>query len=313
MRISLTDAACRKARKEIRPAEALAGQVARFFHPNIGHSPVALPRVPHVLTNSRPSPAGALVPRAALILLRACGPLVRAAGELPPLVSLVFVYERFEVMSERQELLTAWDQYRSTILDNPPLPDDEMRQLAAQAGTGDAGAKELLIKYCLRYILYDSAKYIQFVYNYDEHMDLIGAANEKVAAVLDVALTKRDPMPYIRAAIRNSLIDQSTFYKKFIKQTTSLEVASVADKLTAETQLPEQAGEHPQASKIREALNALTEKQRYVIQRHFGLDGDAPESLYSLSKRLSTTGGNTRVAQRHLAGGLNRLRRILAE
>src|SRR5579859_278343 len=211
-------------------------------------------------------------------------------------------------MSKRQELFTAWDQYRHTILDNPPVSDDEMRHLAAQAKAGDAVAKEMLLKHCLRYVLYDSAKYTQFVYNYDEHMDLIGAANEKVAAVLDVALTKRDPLPYIRAAIRNSLIDQSTFYKKFVSQ----KAAGGADHLATETQLPEQAKKQ-QSRKIHEAMNTLTEKQRYVIQRHFGLDGDTPESLYALSKRLSTTGGNTRVADRHLTGGLNRLRRILAE
>src|SRR5579859_8014276 len=81
MRISLSDALCRKAGEEDKPTEAPTGQVARSFPPEHGHSPVALPSVPHVLANSRPGPAGALVPRAALSLLRARDPLVRAAGE----------------------------------------------------------------------------------------------------------------------------------------------------------------------------------------------------------------------------------------
>ncbi len=209
-----------------------------------------------------------------------------------------------------EQILNGWEQYRSTIQEHALLSDDEMRLLAVQAKSGDAEAKELLIKQCMCYVLYDSAKYTQFAYNYDEHMELIGAGNAKVAAVLDVALTKRDPMPYIRAAIRNALIDQSVFYRKFVKWNVSLEASDLADRLAAETQQPQQVDDAKMRT-VSEALDALTKKQRYVVMRHFGLDGDAPELLYALSKRMSTTGGNTQIAKGHIARALKRLQRVL--
>ncbi len=211
-------------------------------------------------------------------------------------------------------MLTSWEQYRSEILNEPTLSDTEMQALAKQAGSGDEEAKELFVKQCLRFVIHDSYKYTQFIRNYDDRMDLISAANERVAEALDQALSKREPTPYIRAAIRYALIEQSAAYRKLVTQDISLEPLELNERFAAEMQRPAPVEEeHPKMPRVREALNSLTDKQRYVVLRHFGLDGDAPESLYALSKRMSSTGKDTHIADRRLKSAINRLQHLLEE
>ena len=208
-------------------------------------------------------------------------------------------------MPEHENLLTAWEVYRSQIINIPNLSDDEMHRLAMKAKEEEE-AKELFLKYCIRFAIYDSLRFTQFVYSYDEHMDLVGAANEKIAKAMDQALAKREPVPYIRAAIKNALIDHSVFHKKFVKNTISLEMLGL-DTSADKTQLPKPVAHAEKSERVGEMLNALTEKQRYVVIRYFGLDGQPAETLYALSKRLSSTGRNTGIAKRRFQLAVKRL------
>ena len=62
--------------------------------------------------------------------------------------------------------------------------------------------------------------------------------------------------------------------------------------------------------RVRQAIAGLTEKQREVVMRHYGLDGEPPEPLYTISKRLGLP-SNGAWARLRLA--LKNLRRELEE
>jgi hypothetical protein len=86
--------------------------------------------------------------------------------------------------------------------------------------------------------------------------------------------------------------------------------ACYADVLPAPTPKSEQ--EQPNYEMLYQAINALTEKQRYVILRHLGLDGNASESLGTISHRLSANPKMT-IARNRFNLAIKRLHRLLAE
>jgi hypothetical protein len=59
------------------------------------------------------------------------------------------------------------------------------------------------------------------------------------------------------------------------------------------------------------AINALTPKQQYVILRFYGLDGDAPESMARISRRLSATNPKLTIARNRYNNAIMSLRRKL--
>jgi hypothetical protein len=61
------------------------------------------------------------------------------------------------------------------------------------------------------------------------------------------------------------------------------------------------------------AINALTPKQRYVIMRVYGFDGDAPESIASISRRLSPTNPKVTIARNRYNIAIRGLRRKLLQ
>lgn len=69
----------------------------------------------------------------------------------------------------------------------------------------------------------------------------------------------------------------------------------LADSLVAPVQAPQK--EQSDFTWLYAAINALTPKQRYVIVRYYGLDGDAPESIASISRRLSPTNPKVTIAR----------------
>jgi DNA-directed RNA polymerase sigma subunit (sigma70/sigma32) len=69
----------------------------------------------------------------------------------------------------------------------------------------------------------------------------------------------------------------------------------LADFLVAPGQEPKT--EQSDFARLYAAINALTPKQRYVIVRYYGLDGDAPESIASISRRLSPTNPKVTIAR----------------
>ena len=63
--------------------------------------------------------------------------------------------------------------------------------------------------------------------------------------------------------------------------------------------------------RLYQAISALTPKQRYVIIRYFGLDGDAPESIATISRRLSQANPKVTIARNRYNTAIRSLRRTL--
>jgi DNA-directed RNA polymerase sigma subunit (sigma70/sigma32) len=66
-------------------------------------------------------------------------------------------------------------------------------------------------------------------------------------------------------------------------------------------------------ARLYDAINTLTPKQRYVILRVFGLDGDAPESIASISRRLSASNPKVTIAHNRYNDAIMSLRRMLLQ
>ena len=85
----------------------------------------------------------------------------------------------------------------------------------------------------------------------------------------------------------------------------------LADFLVAQVQAPKK--EQSDFTRLYEAINALTPKQQYVILRYYGLDGDAPESIASISRRLSPTNPKATIARNRYNIAIRSLRRKLLQ
>jgi DNA-directed RNA polymerase sigma subunit (sigma70/sigma32) len=83
----------------------------------------------------------------------------------------------------------------------------------------------------------------------------------------------------------------------------------LADLLVAPGQAPKQ--EQSDFARLYAAINALTPKQQYVIVRFYGLDGDAPESIASINRRLSPTNPKVTIARNRYNNAIMSLRRKL--
>jgi hypothetical protein len=84
----------------------------------------------------------------------------------------------------------------------------------------------------------------------------------------------------------------------------------LADRLVAPVPEEQQSADF---ATLYEAISALTAKQRKVVLRHFGLDGDAPESIVALSQRLWSTKPNGMLARNRYNLAIRSLRRKLSQ
>jgi DNA-directed RNA polymerase sigma subunit (sigma70/sigma32) len=87
--------------------------------------------------------------------------------------------------------------------------------------------------------------------------------------------------------------------------------ACYADFLAAPTVQPGE--KQSDYSRLYQAISRLTPRQRYVIMRYFGLDGDAPESIAAISRRLSTANSKVTIARNRYNMAIRNLRRYLLQ
>jgi hypothetical protein len=85
----------------------------------------------------------------------------------------------------------------------------------------------------------------------------------------------------------------------------------LAEMLSAPTHKPQQ--ESGDFASLYQAISALTPKQRYVIQRYFGLDGDTSEPIAAISRRLSQTNPKVTIARNRYNTAIRSLRRKLLQ
>jgi len=159
--------------------------------------------------------------------------------------------------------------------------------------------------------------------NVIERGDLVNSANIAMLASYQAALTKENPFGYLFKAAKVAMIHYLNGRTGHLMNTRdwseritvlSLDLAkgdgqTLADELACELHLPN-GSESQHLLHIWQAIDALPEKQRSVIQRYFGFSEHAPESLNQISLLFSTS-PRTGSARRHYRQALNTLRQVL--
>lgn len=159
--------------------------------------------------------------------------------------------------------------------------------------------------------------------------DLIQSANVAMLAAFPRAVTHPDPIAYLLKAGKHAMWDclygrcdliKTYAYQERIEM-LSLDVPRTEDGDTlADLLVDEQsdlshleAHRHRQAC-IAQAVDALPTRQREVIERHYGLNGHAPESLNEISRARAKTAQMKRPTNGHYTHrrSLARLRDLLA-
>jgi DNA-directed RNA polymerase specialized sigma24 family protein len=159
--------------------------------------------------------------------------------------------------------------------------------------------------------------------NVIERSDLVNTANVAMLASYDVALTKENPFGYLFKAAKVAMIHClsgrtghaiSTRVPGGPVPVLSLDKPEgngqhLADLLAWELRLPSRP-EQQRFRALQQAIEALPEKQRVVIQRCFGFGEYAPESLNQIS-RLFSSNPRTRSAHHYYHRALDALRQVL--
>ncbi len=226
-------------------------------------------------------------------------------------------------MSSQQEIvLSSVEQYRSEVLQLPRLTRSQEAELVCRAQQGDKQAKDELIQSCLRYVSLIASRYVCYV-QHEEYLDLVSIGNLAVVECLEKALTVANPVAYLYGVARLAIKSYCYKHSQLITQVRgkpmvwvdSLEAPignsqqCLADRLSAP--VPEAQQQPADFTALYEAISTLTAKQRYVVLRYFGLDGDAPESMAALSQRLCSTNANGMLARNRYNLAISSLRRKL--
>ena len=228
------------------------------------------------------------------------------------------------MQSDQNVVLTSVEQYRSEMLRLPRLTRSEEAALVGRARCGDKQAKDELIQSCLRYVAFVANTYACYL-QHDGYLDLVSVGNVAIVECVEKALTVDNPVAYLHGVAKIAVKAYCCKHAHLITQqrgkpfvwVDSLDAplrnrqTSYADFLVAPEQTPQQ--EHADFTRLHQAINALTPRQRYVIVRYFGLDGDAPEPLAAISKRLSQTNPKVTIARNRYNLAIRSLRRKLLQ
>ena len=160
---------------------------------------------------------------------------------------------------------------------------------------------------------------------HEGYLDLVSVGNLAIVECLEKALTVDNPVAYLYGVAKLAVKSYCYTHSQLITQAKGKPLVWVdsldapfrsgqgclADVLVAPGQAPKQ--EQPDFTRLYAAITALTPKQRYVIMRFFGLDGDAPESIASISRRLSPTNPKVTIARNRYNMAIRSLRRKLLQ
>jgi DNA-directed RNA polymerase specialized sigma24 family protein len=161
--------------------------------------------------------------------------------------------------------------------------------------------------------------------NVVEHDDLVNSANVAMLDNYRMALTKEKPFGYLfktaKIAMFHILSGRSDALINTRKPHERITVLSLdipmedglmlTDTLDCELQLPASSTESQRLQDLLHAIETLTERQRMVIQRSFGFNEHAPESLNQISKLFSNN-PRTRSAHHHYHSAIGALRQMPA-
>jgi DNA-directed RNA polymerase specialized sigma24 family protein len=176
--------------------------------------------------------------------------------------------------------------------------------------------------------LYSLARRIHWRYSQEqgnviEVSDLVHSASVEILATFPKALTKDEPFPYLFRLAYFTMLDCINGRGRLIKAPPehkditilSLDQPLAPDGTRLADTLPAERSSRARRLPLRQAIEALPERQKMVIQRYFGLAGNMPESFRQMSRALSP---NSRQPQpnkvyRHYKTALATLRQQLSE
>jgi len=226
--------------------------------------------------------------------------------------------------SDQEVMLSSVEQYRSEVLRLPRLTRSEECELVRLARSGDEQAKETLLQSCLRYVASVAYRYTCYA-QHDEYLDLVSVGNLAIVECLEKALTVDNPVAYLLGVAKLAVKAYCCKHSGLITHqrgqpfvwVDSLDAplgngqGCLAEMLSAPTHEPQQ--EPGDFASLYQAISALTPKQRYVIQRYFGLDGNAPEPIAVISRRLSHANPKVTIARNRYNTAIRSLRRKLLQ
>jgi len=228
-------------------------------------------------------------------------------------------------MSASQDIvLSSVEQYCSEVSRLPILTRSEERELVHRARSGDRQAKEALLQGCLRYVAFVASRYACYM-EHDAYLDLVSVCNLAIVECLEKALTVDNPVAYLYGVAKLAIRSYCYTHSQLMTQVRGKPMVWVdsldaplgnrqgclADCLVAPVQ--EVQKEQSDFSGLYAAINALTPKQQYVILRYYGLDGDAPESIASISRRLEPCNPKPMLARNRYNIAIRSLRRKLLQ
>jgi len=226
------------------------------------------------------------------------------------------------LLSDQDSVLTSVEQCLSELAGLPVLTRDEEAELVRRARLGDKQAREALLHNCLRYVASVMSRYSCYL-EHEEYLDLVSIGNLAIVERLEQALTVDNPVAYLYGVAKLAIRSYCYTHSQLITQvrgrpmvwTDSLDAplcngkGCLADLLVAPEQTPKK--EHSEFTRLYAAINTLTPKQQYVILRFYGLDGDAPDSMASISRRLSASNPKVTIARNRYNNAIMSLRRKL--
>jgi DNA-directed RNA polymerase specialized sigma24 family protein len=187
---------------------------------------------------------------------------------------------------------------------------DEQHTLITRARAGEPVRDEMVLSPALqRTIKAQARRYMRRVPGHMngvlEQADLIQSANEAMLQRYPAALTKKNPYTYLQNIARLAMLDCINGRSDSIKTRPSRKQQRVlvlsldlpivvqgvltfpADLLSIEVCLPSPQEERTLEALISQIIQGLPEKQRMVIERHYGINEHAPESLNAISRSLA--------------------------
>ncbi len=197
--------------------------------------------------------------------------------------------------------LGAEQQYRSLLLTFPQFTEEQEQALIERALAGENVRNDLILSlqrrvYNLAYRL--ASKYLRGKEQATECMDFVQKANEAMLKRFSRALTKEKPCSYLLKVARLTMIDcireieasqekgEGQSFLLGLDLSECEDASSLIDALSVEIRLEAPREADTAYALLYQAIQALPEKQRLVMLRHYGL-GCAPEPLNIISRRLS--------------------------
>ncbi len=190
---------------------------------------------------------------------------------------------------EEVPLLSSTRQYRKEIAFLPRLTKEEEALIVEQARKGCPTARQQLIESCLLYTFVVAHRYTVYL-PHDEILDLVQIGNLMTVELLDRALRESaHPPAYVRGVIRRE-IQQYCFYKStLITRPQGREKPDVCFLEEEHNNLTE-SQTFRKVSYSQEEVTTVIEQvpdpDRTVMLRYTGLDGERPEPLKVISRRM---------------------------